>query len=188
MRNLDFVSEKWRTCRRTRQLAHIHFTLSTLPIIYVAVYAEAQRRADDNKEFAAALEALMFNIFQLGWVQLNEFVAWCKDAVECIRPLQGTDYLGSEKTEECDTGETSRMKILQQWLKKCVSWCKRPSRRAGRREVDGNDIEDAVMVNKMVVDNELGGREVTVSPSWEKIWRGLRTGELRLVGGCRLTE
>ncbi len=36
----------------------------------------------------------MFNVFQLmrstmGIVQLNAFVAWCKDAAECMRALSG---------------------------------------------------------------------------------------------------
>ncbi len=46
MHNIDFISEKWRTCRRTRALARIHLASSIFPIIYVAVYAEAQHRAE----------------------------------------------------------------------------------------------------------------------------------------------
>ncbi len=65
MHNIDFITEKWRTCRRTRKLAHIHLASSILPIVYVAVYTEAQRRDKDNKELGAALAALMFNVFQL---------------------------------------------------------------------------------------------------------------------------
>ncbi len=63
MNNVDFTSEKWRACRRIRKLAHIHAASSILPIMYVAVYAEAQRRDGDNKELGAALEGLMFNLF-----------------------------------------------------------------------------------------------------------------------------
>ena len=37
MINVDFISEKWRSCRRTRNLAHIHVASSIFPIIYVAV-------------------------------------------------------------------------------------------------------------------------------------------------------
>ncbi len=98
MNNIDFISEKWRTCRRTRTLARIHLASSIFPIIYVAVYAEAQRRAGENTEFGAALAALMFNVFQLlrtfmGIVQLNAFVAWCKDA----RVLQHAARVGPKK-------------------------------------------------------------------------------------------
>ncbi len=50
MNNIDFISEKWRACRRTRKLARIHLASNIIPIIYVAVYAEAQRLPDDNKE------------------------------------------------------------------------------------------------------------------------------------------
>ncbi len=82
MHESDFISEKWRTCRRTPTLAHRHIAASVFPMIYVAVYAEALRRAEDNKELGAALAALMFNLFQLmrslmGLVQLNAFVVWC---------------------------------------------------------------------------------------------------------------
>ncbi len=92
LNNVDFISEKWRTCRRTRNLARIHIASSIFPIVYVAVYAEAQRRDGDNKELGAALAALMFNVFQLmrtimGVLQLNAFVTWCKHAVECMRAL-----------------------------------------------------------------------------------------------------
>ncbi len=44
------------------------------------------------------------------------------------------------------------------------------SDRVGHRKVDGgNGVEAMVMVNNMVVDFGLGGSEVTVSPSLEKI-------------------
>ncbi len=276
MNNVDFISEKWRTCRRTRQLARIHLASNILPIIYVAVYAEAQRRDEDYKELGAALAALMFNIFQLlrtimGWVQLNAFVAWCKHAVECMEALVGDDYQSSSSSSESLEGggrdKTRRiLGIVGQWRKEFVLKCKRGShlirmllRRDGdnaeqhknrhreNREssvnvnVDGNDvdgaeedigslpviieekrnpdadadsnveesgqsvernsesrddgnesnaenkaslkkvddgnwIEDKIMVNNMVVDNELGGREVTVLPSLEKIWGEVKKG------------
>ncbi len=34
---------------------------------------------------------------------------------------------------------------------------------------DNEDIEEKIKVNNTVVDNELGGRELTVLPSWEKM-------------------
>ncbi len=96
MSNVDFISEKWRTVRRTRRLAWIHVVSSIFPVLYVATYAEAQRRANDSKELGAALAALMFNLFQLlrtimGMAQLHAFVRWCKHAVQCIRALSGAD-------------------------------------------------------------------------------------------------
>ncbi len=57
-----------------------------------------------------------------------------------------------------------------------VSWLRRVSNRVGRRNVERNNIEDVIMVNNMVVDNELGGREVTVLPLSEKRWRGVKEG------------
>ncbi len=294
--NIDFISEKWRPCRRTRRLAYTHLALSVFPIIYVAVYAEAQRRDEDNKEYGAALAALMFNVLQLmrtvmGLLQLNAFEAWCKHADECIAALCGA----RSKTRD-DT--RTMMEIMRQWQKVFLSKCKRGSRRMRRllqrdgegiaegrngdventedsvkvdlntdgNEVhcakeylgssqgttggndyvgadvdskaevsedavkctaencergteynawsseemskqetitaleislhnpvvscfkrvskcvsrklvnDGNEIEKIVMVNNMVVDNELGGAEVTVLPSLEKIWSGLKNG------------
>ena len=41
---------------------------------------------------------------------------------------------------------------------------------------DGKGVEDVVMVNNLVVDNELGGGEVTVLPSWEKMKSGIMEG------------
>ncbi len=264
MNDIDFISEKWRTCRRTRKLAHIYIASSIIPIIYVAVYAEAQRRDEDNKELAAALAALMFNVFQLmrsimGLVQLNAFVAWCSHAAECLQALKGRadeenrrSSSGSmDNTERGDIKKTTRS--VRQWQNVPTSFRKRGpesirtllerhgkdgeqcknryeenceasvnvgmhgndtdgaeeykseflrisggnrsanadsnavvnSKSTGftaesKEEVpnqkveDWNEIENGVMVNNMVVDNELGGREVTVLPSWMKIWRGVK--------------
>ncbi len=66
---------------------------------------------------------------------------------------------------------------MQQWLKEFAYLWKPVSERVGRREVDENNIEDIVMVNNMVVDKELGGREVTVLPSWEKMRSGVKQGK-----------
>ncbi len=287
MYNIDFISEKWRTCRRTRTLAYIHLAASIFPILYVAVYAEAQRRDEDNKELGAALAALLFNVFQLmrtvmGLVQLNAFVGWCEHAVKCMKALQGKGnegYVSSSSDAWSDRERISeiglpRQKIFVSLCKRCsprlrafawsggvngiqpgnkdgedheppmndngntvdsaeectdalirmngqnknghrnmrtggresgieasqhgnesnlksiertnrqetentaeqlhqntiMSCCKRGSVHADHREVARvSDIEDLVMVNNMVVDNELGGREVTVLHSWEKI-------------------
>ena len=67
-----------------------------MSLIYVAVYAEAQRQAQDEKDLDAALAALMFNLFQLlktvmGKVQVDAFREWCKHEVKCIRALRGAD-------------------------------------------------------------------------------------------------
>ena len=40
------------------------------------------------------------------------------------------------------------------------------------------DIEEKINVNNTVVDNELGGRDVTVLPSWKKMWNGLKKESL----------
>ena len=45
-----------------------------------------------------------------------------------------------------------------------------------RSVIDRRSIQDVIMVNNMVVDNELGGREVTVLPSWKKVWSGVERG------------
>ncbi len=65
------------------------------------MYAEAQRRSNDHKEFGAALVALIFNVLQLlrtimDILQLNAFVAWCKNATECTRALLSEDKDDSE--------------------------------------------------------------------------------------------
>ena len=96
MHSIDFISEKWRTCSSTRNHAHVNLILSRLPIMYIAIYAEAQRKDQDHKELGAALAALLFNLFQLmrtimGLVQLNAFVAWCKHAEKCMDAVRGKD-------------------------------------------------------------------------------------------------
>ncbi len=130
MNNVDFISEKWRTCCRTRNLGYIHVASSIFLIIYVAVYAEAQRRDGDEKELGAALAVLMFNVFQLlrtmmGFVQLNAFVAWCKHAVECMRALSGKDGRNSEEEKISVRRETNRLSQFN----RIVAWCKLCSER-----------------------------------------------------------
>ena len=78
MTNIDYISEKWRPIRRIRRHGYVHLVSSVFPIIYVGVYAEAQRRAGDWKECGAALAALFFNVMHLmrtttGIVQANAF-------------------------------------------------------------------------------------------------------------------
>ncbi len=148
--NVDFISEKWRTVRRTRQLSRIHLVLSVLPITYVAVYAEAQRQAGDSKELGAALAALFFNIFNflrtvVGIVQLNAFVAWCVDAMKCMRAMK----------EPSDDGEGSVCAI-------------------GNTDDINSYISERLMVNNSVVDNELAGTDVTVKVSWRKLLEGVK--------------
>ena len=189
MSNIDFISEKWRTCRRTRNLAYIHVASSIFPIIYVAVYAEAQRRDGDDKELGAALAALMFNVFQLmrtimGILQLNAFVAWCKDGVLCMRALLGKD---GEKSEQDD--DPNRLSKCERTVACYKGWVGRMSAFMRRRSEDsersksGNyveeDVEEVIEVNNSVVDNELGGREVTVLPSWQKMWHGVMKGSFK---------
>ena len=184
------------------------------------MYAEAQRRNEDYKEFGAALAALMFNVFQLlrtimGVVQLNAFVAWCKDAIECTRALLGEDSESSEsnqgwRAEISEQGvgswadssvrrsvrETRGFYALLQF-EVFVVWSKRVMERMREckgRNAENSDyssstdddnielswnIEEKIKVNNMVVDNELGGREVTVLPSWKKMWGGLKKGSFR---------
>ncbi len=234
MNNVDFISEKWRSCRRTRKLAHIHVASSVFPIIYVALYAEAQRRNGDDKELGAALAALLFNVFQLtrtimGIVQLNAFVAWCKHAVECIRALSGTDGAWSqvefsetlqlselhtdsreEISERSSGGEARELNRLS-LFRRIVASFKRGAERMtaflfGNSEqdsgadakaseisedmrvssaVDDENIEEKIQVNNAVVDNELGGREVTVLLSLKKMWNGLKKGSFEPITWLR---
>ena len=75
MSNIDFISEKWRTIRRTRRLASIHIISSIVPLIYDAVL----------------LRTVM------GKVQVDAFSAWCKHSVEHIRALRGADEESDEQ-------------------------------------------------------------------------------------------
>ena len=160
MHNIDFISEKWRTVRRTRKLAYAHLVSSVVPCLYVAVYAEAQRQKNDSKELGAAMAALLFNLIQLlrtlmGKVQLEAFVAWCKHATDCMRALLGPDDERSEQREDGSSGDE-------------------------RQNANSSDMhKDKVRVNNAVVDNELGGTAVTVLPSWRKMWNDLKKGEFK---------
>ncbi len=244
MNNVDFISEKWRTCRRTRNLAHTHVASSIFPIIYVAVYAEAQRRDGDDKELGAALAALMFNVFQLlrtmmGIVQLNAFVAWCKHAVECMSALSRRDeekskqevesreetqdegaHSREESGERRSDGETRELNGLSQFKMIVARWQRVLKRIAAfvrgycgnseqnnstdeassettfdthvssmyRGEEVDDHVEETIEVNNTVVDNELGGREVTVLPSWQKMWNGLKKGSFEPIVWLRTDQ
>ncbi len=229
--NFDFISEKWRTCRRTRNLAYIHVASSTVAILYLTLYAEVHRRVGNNKELGAALAAILFNVFLLmktgiGILRLNAFVAWCKDTMECMHALsdryveedqrhadlradtgsEGVDS-GQEDSEQDSEQESSgETRGLNRFAIFTIihDWCKRAVQRMasfGRRKKENNektssaedagseilvdahlyfandeeeDIEERIRVNCKIVDKDLSGREITVLPSFEKTWNGLK--------------
>ena len=118
MHSIDFISEKWRTCRSCRNHAHVHLILSILPIIYIAKYAEAQRRDQDHKELGAALAALLFNLFQLmrtimGLLQLNAFVAWCMHAEKCMNAVRGRDGQRTTRTDGVGRNKDKQRDLLR---------------------------------------------------------------------------
>ena len=157
MHVIDFISEKCRTVRQTRKLAHTNMLLSMFPCFSVEVYTEAQRQNNNSKELGAATAALMFNVVQLlrtlmGNMQLEAFVTWCKHSFKCMRALQGA---GDERAEQ---------------RKDVVS---------GYDRSDANNvdyIEDSMKLNNTIFDNELGVIDVTVFSSWKKTWKGLKKG------------
>ena len=65
MLNINFITEKRRTVRRTRMLSKVHLVLSVVSALYIVVYAEVQRRAKDSKELGAALAALSLILMQM---------------------------------------------------------------------------------------------------------------------------
>ncbi len=177
LNGLDYISEKWRTVRHTRKLARIHAVLTVLPMLYVATYAEAQRRDSDYKEMAAALVAISFNLFHLlrtvsGMMQLDAFERWCKDAMECMRGIKGlereegkTRFRGlmivCRKAKEwvCGILQGIDKKITQlQVMKKCKKareWVRgilRLSSNGSSNESERLDISDILMVNNTVVE------------------------------------
>ena len=105
MHNIDFISEKWRTVGRTRTLAYVHAIPSVVPCFHVSVYAETQRQNKYSEELGETTAALMFNMIQrlqtiMGMVEVEVFVEWCKDAMECCRALQD----GHEGSDVNDAG------------------------------------------------------------------------------------
>ncbi len=125
----------------------------------------------------------MFNVFQLlrtvmGIVQLNAFVAWCKDAMACVRALSGNN--GEDGGNDTD----SSAEISEQSVEHASTIDEGDIGLPGYAlmndmdddEVD--DMEEEIVVNNTVIDNELGGREVTVLPSPKKMFDGLKKGSL----------
>ncbi len=146
--NIDFISEKWRTIRRTRKLVLCHLILSMLPVFYVAVYAEAQRRSNDSKELGAALVALFFNLSHFlrtlfGNMQVNAFLRWASDLADCMRAIRFEQFYSVPRENDGDKAE---------------------------------DIGRVLMLNNSVVDNEFGGTDVTVKFTWKSIWNSLKRG------------
>ena len=148
--SIDFLSEKWRTVRRTRKLVRMHIVGSILPVFYVAVYADAQRRNGDFKEYGSALVALFFNLWHFirtlfGNIQVDAYLKWANDLAKCMKAL---------RFEWDDFGDP-----------------------------DSNDkvkpIESVLKVNNSVVDNELGGTDVTVKILWSKVGADLKRGRIR---------
>ncbi len=163
LNSIDFISEKWRKCRRTRTLAYVHLAFSFLPMVYVAVYAEAQRRDEDYKEFGAAIAALMFNVYQafrtvVGILQLNVFLAWCKDAVKCSRALLGRGGEDSEgsRVRRCRR-ETGKFCVLVQ-LQVFVTWCKQ-----GIERMCGYGSEDTSYDGQNSTTDE---EDIKISSNW----------------------
>ncbi len=97
----QFVGENWMSVRRTRKVLQIHLLSSMFPLIYIAVYAEAQRRDGDNKEFGASSGGAFVKRAPIGVVMLNTFYAWCRHAIECVRALKG-DVYGSASPQNAE--------------------------------------------------------------------------------------
>ncbi len=163
----------------------------------------------------------------MGILQLNAFVAWCKDAMECLRALSPKDEMDNvndrgSRAESSEGGgssraENSERRSIRETRKFCgflnleifVTSCKPLMERmrgymnkrtestehestADEEDIESSqdtyltnvdhdedeDIEEKIKVNNTVVDNELGGREITVLPSWKKTWDGLKKGSL----------
>ena len=148
--SIDFLSEKWRSIQHTRNLVRMHIICSILPVFYVAVYAEAQRRNGDFKEYGAALVALFFNLWHFirtlfGNVQVDAFLKWARNLADCMKAI---------RFEWDDVGDPDS-------------------------NAKDKPIESVLKVNNSVVDNELGGTDVTVKILWAKVGSDLRRGRFR---------
>ncbi len=100
-----------------------------------------------------------------GLLKLKIFAEWCKRVMGSLR-----DY----KRESTEKSEYNNSRDDEQTV---PSWgtC---SNNVNYEDND-DDMEEMVKVNNIVVDNELGGREVTVLPSMKKMLQGLREGSFK---------
>ncbi|PXF40635.1 hypothetical protein BWQ96_09649 [Gracilariopsis chorda] len=127
----DFISDKWKSTRHTRQAGYINLLFAIVPACYIVLYCRVQFFALDWKEGCAAVAALAFALlhgFRLGWGlwQLYLFRSSCADSIEALEAM-GVTY------RYCDE---NRRDVVDKHCKS--AWEK----------------ADEMLVNNRVVDNQ----------------------------------
>lgn len=145
--NFDFISEKWRTIYDTRKSSYMHLVVSLVPMGYILYYAHLQRISKDYKEMMTAVVGILMCIYHvtrtsMGMMQLNVFWNWSTDLVERMKILS---LIPDFRFQQYESSDVVDWKSLLENMNKILK------------------------VNKSIVDNELTGNDVDVSPSIYKI-------------------
>lgn len=160
--NFDFITEKWRTIRRTRNLARLHLTIAISPMPFIVFYAHLQLVSQDCKEMMAAVIGILMCLYRTAWglVQLDAFSRWCD---RLLRRMKKLDMISAAKF----------------------------GRMRGPNAVDWKSMlanfDKILILNNSTVENELGGTDLTVSFSCPKVdlkispSKWLRTEDAELV-------
>jgi len=145
--NLDFISGKWRTVNRTRFLGHLHFVFAILPMPVIIFYAHLQQISKDYKEMMTAVVALFLSLYHLirtGW-GLIQLAEFSKWTTVLIQRMR-------------------RMTMMEK------NGCRKSSEYCTKLIEPPFQI---LKLNNTIVDNELGGTDMTVKMK-------LNTGMLKI--------
>ncbi|PXF41917.1 hypothetical protein BWQ96_08369 [Gracilariopsis chorda] len=128
----DFISDKWKTVRRTRTDGYINLLCSIIPAIYILFYATTQYTANDWQEGSAAIAALLFALLHgarsaWGLWQLYVFRTWCAESIDALEAM-GITFIFSDKER--------RHRVE----KNCRS---------------AREMSDEMLVNDSIVDNQI---------------------------------
>lgn len=88
----DYISETWKTLEETRETGRRHLIFMLVPLPYILLYIDFQRRAGDFKEMCTATTAVLYSLYHIGktiWglVQLRYFEEWAANTHSSLHSL-----------------------------------------------------------------------------------------------------
>lgn len=147
--NFDFISEKWRSIYRTRELGRVHLVIAFLPMPFLLFYTHLQQISNDYKEMMTAVIGLLlclYHVMRTAWglLQLRVFSNWCHALIQRMKTL---DMIRPRDWK--DIGDSN-----------VVDW-----------DSLFKNQDKTICVNNTVVDNELSGTDLDVSIEKSKMNR-----------------